>query len=88
MQMKQYIERKSGTNHQCTHYKLSKEIEQLLGIENDEYPANEPLDKIRQDKTSLDKIRRDESSKDESSLVSEVTNNTKELDEEDDILPF
>ena len=88
MQMKKYIERKSGTNHQCTHYKLSNEIEQLLGIENDEYPANEPLDKIRQDKTSLDKIRRDESSKDESSLVSEVTNNTKELDEEDDILPF
>lgn len=55
MQMKKYIERKSGTNHQCTHYKLSKEIEELLGIEDDEYSANEPLDKISKDKLSLDK---------------------------------
>lgn len=69
MQMKKYIERKSGTNHQCTHYKLSKEIEQLLGIEDDEYPANEPLDKIRQDKTSLDELRLDETSQVESSQV-------------------
>lgn len=66
MQMKKYIERKSGTNHQCTHYKLSKEIEQLLGIEEEEYPANEPLDKIRQDKTSLDKLSLDETSQVES----------------------
>ena len=64
MQMKKYIERKSGTNHQCTHYKLSKEIEQLLGIEDDEYPANEPLDKIRQDKTSLDKLSLEQTSTD------------------------
>lgn len=55
LQMKKYIDRKSGTNHQCTHYKLSKEIEQLLGIEDDEYFANEPLDKIREDKNRLDK---------------------------------
>ena len=68
MQMKKYIERKSGTNHQCTHYKLSKEIEQLLGIEDDEYPANEPLDKIRQDKTSLDKLSLEQTRKDESSI--------------------
>lgn len=68
MQMKKYIERKSGTNHQCTHYKLSNEIEQLLGIEYDEYPANEPLDKIRQDKTSLDKLSLEQTRKDESSI--------------------
>ena len=64
LQMKKHIERKSGTNHQCTHYKLSKEIEQLLGIEDDEYPANEPLDKIRQDKTSLDKLSLEQTSSD------------------------
>lgn len=69
LQMKKYIDRKSGTNHQCTHYKLSKEIEQLLGIEDDEYPANEPLDKIREDKTSLEQIRLDETSQVESSQV-------------------
>lgn len=55
MQMKKYIDRKSGTNHQCTHYKLSKEIEELLGIEEEENSANEPLDKISKDKLSLDK---------------------------------
>lgn len=75
MQMKKYIERKSGTNHQCTHYKLSKEIEQLLGIENDEYPANEPLDKIRQDKTSLDKLSLEQTRKDESSIEQTSTDN-------------
>lgn len=69
MQMKKYIERKSGTNHQCTHYRLSKEIEQLLGIENDEYTTNEPLDKIRQDKTSLDKKSSVKLSLDETSQV-------------------
>lgn len=69
LQMKKYIDRKSGTNHQCTHYKLSKEIEQLLGIEEEENSANAPLDKIREDKTSLDKIRLDETSQVESSQV-------------------
>lgn len=75
MQMKKYIERKSGTNHQCTHYKLSKEIEELLGIEDDEYPANEPLDKIRQDKTSLDKLSLEQTRKDESSIEQTSTDN-------------
>lgn len=75
MQMKKYIERKSGTNHQCTHYKLSNEIEQLLGIENDEYHANEPLDKIRQDKTSLDKLSLEQTRKDESSIEQTSTDN-------------
>lgn len=75
MQMKKYIDRKSGTNHQCTHYKLSKEIEQLLGIEDDEYPANEPLDKIRQDKTSLDKLSLEQTRKDESSIEQTSTDN-------------
>ena len=75
MQMKKYIERKSGTNHQCTHYKLSKEIEQLLGIEDYEYPANEPLDKIRQDKTSLDKLSLEQTRKDESSIEQTNTDN-------------
>ena len=69
LQMKKYIERKSGTNHQCTHYKLSKEIEELLGIEEEENSANEPLDKIRQDKTSLDKLSSDKLSLDETSQV-------------------
>lgn len=69
MQMKKYIERKSGTNHQCTHYKLSKEIEELLGIEDDEYSANEPLDKISKDKLSLDKKSSVKLSLDETSQV-------------------
>lgn len=64
LQMKKHIERKSGTNHQCTHYKLSKEIEELLGIEEEENSANEPLDKIRQDKTSLDKLSLEQTSTD------------------------
>ncbi len=62
LQMKKHIERKSGTKHKCTHYKLSKEIEQLLGIEEDENYANAPLDKIREDKISLDKKRQDKTS--------------------------
>lgn len=65
MQMKKYIERKSGTNHQCTHYKLSKEIEELLGIEEDENSANEPLDKISKDKLSLDETSQVESRQDD-----------------------
>lgn len=69
MQMKKYIERKSGTNHQCTHYKLSKEIEQLLGIEEEENSANEPLDKISKDKLSLDKKSSVKLSIDETSQV-------------------
>ena len=69
MQMKKYIERKSGKNHQCTHYKLSKEIEELLGIEEEENSANEPLDKIRQDKLSLDKKSSVKLSLDETSQV-------------------
>ena len=69
MQMKKYIERKSGTNHQCTHYKLSKEIEELLGIEEEENSANEPLDKISKDKTSLDKKSSVKLSIDETSQV-------------------
>ena len=69
MQMKKYIERKSGTNHQCTHYRLSKEIEELLGIEEDENSANEPLDKISKDKLSLDKKSSVKLSIDETSQV-------------------
>ena len=69
MQMKKYIERKSGTNHQCTHYKLSKEIEELLGIEEEENSANEPLDKISKDKLSLDKKSSVKLSLDETSQV-------------------
>ena len=69
MQMKKYIERKSGTNHQCTHYKLSKEIEELLGMEEEENSANEPLDKISKDKLSLDKKSSVKLSLDETSQV-------------------
>lgn len=80
--MKNLLARRSGTNHKCTHYKLNEEITKFLPQIEEEFESeildNEPLDKNRLD----------ELSKDESSLVSEVTNNTKELDEEDDILPF
>lgn len=75
LQMKKHIERKSGTNHQCTHYKLSKGIEELLGIEEEENSANEPLDKIRQDKTSLDKLSLEQTRKDESSIEQTSTDN-------------
>lgn len=68
LQMKKYIDRKSGTNHQCTHYKLSKEIEQLLGIEEEENSANAPLDKISLDKKSLEKKRQDQTRLEETRL--------------------
>ena len=77
MQMKKYIERKSGTNHQCTHYKLSKEIEELLGIEEDENSANEPLDKISKDKLSLDKKSSVKLSLDETSQVESRQDNSR-----------
>ena len=65
--MKRKVERISGTNHKCTHYRLSKEIRELMpeNPETDDVDlegfANEPLDKNRLDESSLEKTRRDES---------------------------
>lgn len=66
--LKKVIERKSGTNHRCTHYRLHQAIVELLpkvegdfvdndtlAIIDDEKTANDTLDKIRLDKTSQDK---------------------------------
>lgn len=74
------IERKSGTNHHCTHYRLHPKIVELLPQIEGDYVDNEPLVKnttvetpneplaIKMNNEPLDKIRLDESSIDESSL--------------------
>lgn len=82
--LKKLIERQSGTNHRCTHYRLHPKIVELLPITEH---ANDTLAVVDDAKTSndtlvvnstkseandtLDKIRLDESSKDEYSLISE-----------------
>lgn len=66
--LKKLIERASGTNHKCTHYRLCKEIRELMpeNPETDDVDleafANEPLEKKRLDESSLEETRRDESS--------------------------
>lgn len=68
------IERKSGTNHRCTHYRLHPKIVELLPKVEGDYVDNEPLVENTTDKTHnepLDKIRLDESSEDESRIVEE-----------------
>lgn len=67
LSLKGLIQRKSGTNHRCTHYKLHPKIDELLPQTNDTLAENE--DKI--DNDTLDKNRLDESSKDESRIVEE-----------------
>ena len=56
------IQTKSGTNHNCTNYKLHPKIDELLPKDEDNETlieshknTNETLDKIRLDKTSQDK---------------------------------
>lgn len=61
--LQKLIERKSGTNHRCTHYRLHPKIVELLPIVEGDYvdneplaikSANEPLDKLRLDKSRID----------------------------------
>lgn len=62
--MKRLIERASGTNHKCTHYRLCKEIRELMpeNPETDDVDlegfANEPLEKNRLDESSKDEDSR------------------------------
>lgn len=64
--LKRQIERAPGTNHKCTHYRLSKEIRELMpqNPETDnvdlEAFANEPLEKNRLDESSKDEDSRGE----------------------------
>lgn len=61
---KRLIERASGTNHKCTHYRLCKEIRELMpqNPETDDVDleafANEPLEKNRLDESSKDEDSR------------------------------
>ena len=79
------IERKSGTNHRCTHYRLHPKIVELLPKVEGDFVDNEPLAIIGDKKSTneplvekptveihnepLDKIRLDKSSKDLDSLI-------------------
>ena len=79
------IERKSGTNHRCTHYRLHPKIVELLPKVEGDFVDNEPLAITDNEKSTneplvekptvethnepLDKIRLDESSEDEYSLI-------------------
>lgn len=87
LEIQRLIERKSGTNHRCTHYRLHQAIvERLPKVEGDfvdneplvitdnEKSTNEPLVEkptVETHNEPLDKIRLDESSKDEYSLIEE-----------------
>ena len=62
---KRLIERVSGTNHKCTHYRLCKEIRELMP----QNPETDDVDLEAFANEPLDKNRLDESSKDEDSLV-------------------
>lgn len=70
--LKKLIERASGTNHKCTHYRLCKEIRELMP----ENPETDDVDLERFANEPLDKNRLDESSKDEDSREEK---NTKEI---------
>lgn len=72
---KRLVERGSGTNHKCTHYRLHARIRELMpqnpevkfDVTEDEKIANEPLEKKR-----LDESSKDESRIDEENVVSEA----------------
>lgn len=66
---KRLIERKSGTNHKCTHYRLHHKIDELLPDSPEEEIDDSELEKMANE--PLDKIRLDEYSEDESSLIKE-----------------
>lgn len=63
--LKKVIERATGTNHKCTHYRLCKEIRELMP----ENPETDDVDLEAFANEPLDKTRIDESSEDEDSLV-------------------
>lgn len=64
LSLKGVIQRRSGTNHKCTHYKLHPKIDELLPQPNDTLVEIEE----KTDNDTLDKNRLDESSKDESRI--------------------
>lgn len=72
LSIKGLIERKSGTNHRCTHYRLHQKIDELLPQTNDTLAEDIEIDNdtlvAESSNDTLDKIRLDESSEDESSL--------------------
>ncbi len=86
LSVKKVIERKSGTNHRCTHYKLHPKIDELLPI----IEVNEPLAVNKEPKTTneplvektdeievnepLDKIREDKKRQDKSFLITSLSN--------------
>lgn len=83
--LKKAIERKSGTNHRCTHYRLHPKIVELLPKVEGDFVDNDTLAIISDKKSTndtlvekttvetvndtLDKIRLDKSSKDLDSLI-------------------
>lgn len=74
LEIQRLIERKSGTNHRCTHYRLHPKIVELLPKVEGDFVDNEPLVEkptVETHNEPLDKIRLDESSKDEYSLIEE-----------------
>lgn len=71
--LKKVIERKSGTNHHCTHYRLHPKIDELLPKVEGDFVDNDTLvekTSLETANDTLDKIRLDKSSKDLDSLMS------------------
>lgn len=72
--IKRIIERKSGTNHRCTHYRLHPAIDKLLPKNPEGETVNDTLaitEGTKSANDTLDKNRLDESRKDESRIVEE-----------------
>lgn len=96
--LQKLIERKSGTKHHCTHYRLHPKIVELLPTVEGDYSDNEPLMENNEPLTTveipneplvsksanepLDKIRLDKSSKDLDSLIVEEDMCVAPLDED------
>lgn len=101
--LQKLIERRSGTKHHCTHYRLHPKIVELLPIVEGDYSDNEPLMENNEPLTNeplsafeipneplvskianepLDKIRLDKSSKDLDSLIVEEDMCVAPLDED------
>lgn len=88
LECKKIIEKKSGTNHRCTHYRLHPLIVEMLPItEHSDKNANVTLDSMSKsanvtldsmsinNNVTLDKIRLDKSIKDLDSLINNSTEN-------------
>lgn len=83
--LKKAVERKSGTNHRCTHYRLHPKIVELLPKVEGDFVDNDTLAEkttVETANDTLDKIRLDEFSKDEYSLVEENNVSFAPLDED------